>query len=192
MKPLLYSVFVGALAEIGDRSQFMLFVLSFRFQDAAVPVVAGMVAAMTIALIPAAYAGAWYAAHIDPAGLHWTLTLLLFGLVGFALLTDYAHRLLVIRTGGVFITVLITILVAEIGDKSQIASALSSAGNGLLVPLLGTIVGALAVNLPVAIAGPWLAEKLVAKGLDLQAICRVIAVPFTVLALIELARSIAH
>ena len=48
MKPLLYSALVGALAEIGDRSQFMLFVLSFRFRDAAVAVVGGMVAAMII------------------------------------------------------------------------------------------------------------------------------------------------
>jgi Ca2+/H+ antiporter, TMEM165/GDT1 family len=191
MKPLLYSAVVGALAEIGDKSQFMLFVLSFRFRDATIAVVGGMVAAMIIALIPAGLAGAWFAAHIEPAGLHWALALLLFGMVGVALLTDYAERLFVIRIGGVFITVLITILVAEIGDKSQLASAASSAGYGLLIPLTGTIAGASTVNLPVAIAGPWLAEKLVSKGFDLRRICRIVAVPFGLLGLFEVARIIA-
>jgi putative Ca2+/H+ antiporter (TMEM165/GDT1 family) len=191
MQPLFYSAFVGALAEIGDKSQFTLLVLSFRFRDATAAVVGGMVAAMVIALTPAALAGAWFAAHIDPTGLHWALALLLFGIVGFALLADHAGSLLIIRSGGVFITVLMTILLAEIGDKSQLASAVSSAGSGLLIPLTGTIVGASMINLPVAIAGPWLAERLVSKGLTLQWICRIIAVPFAGLAIMELSRSIA-
>jgi putative Ca2+/H+ antiporter (TMEM165/GDT1 family) len=191
MKPLLYSAFVAALAEIGDKSQFMLFLLSFRFRDATVAVVGGMVVAMTIALMPAALAGAWFAAHVDSTGLHWALALLLFAMVGFAWIADHAERLFIIRTGGVFITVLMSIMVAEIGDKSQLASALSSASNGLLIPLAGTIIGALVVNLPVAIAGPWLAEKLVSRGLSLQSICRIIAVPFAGLAVIELSQNVA-
>ena len=188
MYPLLSAAVVGALAEIGDKSQFMLFVLSFRFRNETIAVVGGMVAALTISLVPAALAGAWFAARVDPTGLHWALAVLFLGMVGLALLTDHARSWLVVRGGGVFATVVITLLVAEIGDKSQLASALSSADNGLLIPLVGTLIGAWMVDLPVAIAGPWLAERLVSKGISLLWICRVIALPFAVLALIELSR----
>jgi putative Ca2+/H+ antiporter (TMEM165/GDT1 family) len=76
------------------------------------------------------------------------------------------------------LTVFATILLAEIGGKSQIAAALSSAQEGSPLPLIGTNIGAIAINLPVAIAGPLLAEKLILKGINLRWVARFTAVLF--------------
>ena len=66
MESIVFAAALGALAEIGDPSQLMLFVLSFRFRNDTVAIIVGMVAAMIIAHVPAGFAGAWFAASIDP------------------------------------------------------------------------------------------------------------------------------
>jgi putative Ca2+/H+ antiporter (TMEM165/GDT1 family) len=61
------------------------------------------------------------------------------------------------------------------------AAVLSSAQEGSPLPLIGTIIGAIAINLPVAIAGPLLAEKLVLKGINFRWVARFTALLFALL-----------
>jgi putative Ca2+/H+ antiporter (TMEM165/GDT1 family) len=171
----------GAIAEIGDKSQFMLLILSIRFRNDTVAIIVGMIAAMIIAHVPAGFAGAWFAASIDPAGLSWAVGLLFFGMAALALLVDLSEQRVIVRIDRVVLTVLATILLAEIGGKSPIAAALSSAQEGSPLPLIGSIIGAIAINLPVAIAGPLLAQKLVSKGIDFRWAARFTAVLFALL-----------
>jgi putative Ca2+/H+ antiporter (TMEM165/GDT1 family) len=172
---------LGAISEIGDESQIVLFVLSFRFRNNRVAVIVGMVAAIISAHVPAGFAGAWYAAGINPIGLTWVAALLFFGLAGMALLSDFNGKIAIARGNGVVLTVLTTLVLAEIGGKSPISAVLSSAMEGSPLPLSGTIAGVIAINLPVAIAGPWVAERLVSKGINLTSIVRSTAALFALL-----------
>jgi putative Ca2+/H+ antiporter (TMEM165/GDT1 family) len=181
VESIVFAAALGAIAELGDPSQIMLFVLSFRFRNDTVAVVAGMVGAMIIAHIPAGLAGAWFAASIDPAGLSWAVVVLYFGMAALAVLVDLSEQRIIVRIDRVILTVFATILLAEVGGKSQMAAVLSSAQEGSPLPLIGTIIGAIAINLPVAIAGPLLAEKLVLKGINFRWVARFTALLFALL-----------
>jgi putative Ca2+/H+ antiporter (TMEM165/GDT1 family) len=181
VESLVFAAALGAIAEIGDKSQIMLLILSFRFQNDTPAIIVGMVAAMIIAHVPAGFAGAWYAASIDPAGLSWTVGLMFFGMAAVAMVVDRNEHRLVVRIDRVVLTVLATLLLAEIGGKSPIAAALSSAQEGSPLPLIGTISGSIAIDLPLAIAGRSLAQKLVSKGINLRGATRFTAVSFALL-----------
>ncbi len=116
MESIVIAAALGAIAEIGDPSQIMLFVLSFRFRNDTVAVVAGMIVAMIIAHVPAGLAGAWFAASIDPAGLSWVVALMFFGMAALALPIDLSERRVVVRIDRVVLTVLATILFADRGS----------------------------------------------------------------------------
>jgi putative Ca2+/H+ antiporter (TMEM165/GDT1 family) len=181
VESLLYAAALGAIAEIGDASQIMLFVLSFRFRNDTRAIVVGMVAAMIAAHVPFGFAGAWLAASIGPDGLSWVEGLLFFGMGALALLINLSERLIIVRTDNVILTVFATILIAEIGDKWLIAAALSSAQAGSALAVIGTILGTIAIDLPVAVAGPRLAQKLVSKGIELRWVVRSTAALFAIL-----------
>jgi putative Ca2+/H+ antiporter (TMEM165/GDT1 family) len=179
MESLLSAAAFAALAELGDKSQFALLVLSFRAQHARTALVLALSAAIVLAHVPAAIGGAYFAESLDPTGVRLTMAILLFGMAGFALLADYSRPLFIVRIGsGVFLTSLVTVLVAELGDKSQIAEAVMSVERGSMTPLIGGIIGCIAINLPIAIGGPWLAEKLVATGVHFRALSAFTALVF--------------
>jgi putative Ca2+/H+ antiporter (TMEM165/GDT1 family) len=181
VESLVFAAALGALAELGDKSQVMLLILSLRFRGHTAALVIGMVAAMIVAQVPAGLAGAWLATRIDSIGVSWVEGLLFFGMAALALLIDLSERLIIVRSDNIVLTVFVTVLLAEIGDKSPIAAALSSMEEGSPLPLIGTIVGIIAVDLPVAIAGPLLAQRLVSKGINLRWVARLTAVLFTLL-----------
>jgi Ca2+/H+ antiporter, TMEM165/GDT1 family len=181
LESFVFATALGAIAEIGDKSQIMLLILSFRFRNDTAAIIVGMVAAMIIAHVPAGFAGAWYAASIDPAGLSWAVGLLFFGMAVLALLVDPNEDRVIVRIDRVVLTILATILLAEIGGKSPIAAALSSAQEGSPLPLIGTIIGTIAIDLPVAMAGPLLAQKLVSNGVNFRWVARFTAVLFAFL-----------
>lgn len=180
MESLVFAAALGAIAEIGDKSQIMLLILSCRFRKDTAAIIVGMVAATIIAHVPAGFAGAWYAASIDSAGLSWAVGLMFFGMAALAMLVDLSDRV-VLRIDRVVLTVLATLLLAEIGGKSPIAAALSSAQEGSPLPLIGTIIGSIAINLPLTIAGRQLAQKLVSKGINFFWATRFTGVLFAVL-----------
>jgi putative Ca2+/H+ antiporter (TMEM165/GDT1 family) len=170
MEPFLFNVGMAALAELGDKSQFMLFVLSFRFRHEIVSTILGMSGAMIVANGLAGVAGAWIAVSVDPNALRWTLVLLFFCVAILVWVPDAGGGLVILRAGGVVLTVFMSVFLAELGDRSLIAKAALSAEQGGAMPLLAPIFGSIAINIPVVLAGPKLAETLVARGISLQVV----------------------
>ena len=84
-------------------------------------------------------------------------------------------------------TALVTFFLAEIGDKTQIATvALAAAYPNLMAVVLGTTAGMLAANFPVVLLGNTFASKLPLRALHLSA-----SLLFIVLGLVFLARALA-
>jgi Ca2+/H+ antiporter, TMEM165/GDT1 family len=174
---LILSTALGAVAELGDKSQFVLLILAFRFREESAAVISGMTGAMAVANLPAGAAGAWFGSSITPFGVHLFIALLLFAMAARAL-TDLGQTFHVISSRSVFATVFLTVLLGEMGDKSQMASALASA-NGSPIALTGSILGSIMINLPVAISGPILAERLASRQISRPLIARFGAVLFS-------------
>jgi putative Ca2+/H+ antiporter (TMEM165/GDT1 family) len=63
------------------------------------------------------------------------------------------------------------------------ASALVAMRDGSAIPLVGTILGCVMINIPIVMAGPWLAEKIVSRGITLDRLSFLIAVLFATLGL---------
>jgi putative Ca2+/H+ antiporter (TMEM165/GDT1 family) len=186
VEQILAAAGLGAIAELGGRSQFMLFVVCHSIQHKKHSVVGAMAVAVVLSHLPVGLAAIWFAGAIQPSRVHWLVALLLFVMAAVAVCADLRNRVWIVRGGSVFVTVLLTIFVAELGDRSQLASAAVAAEDRSLVPLAAAMFGCIAVNLPVAMAGPWLADKLVALGVHLTAVSAATAVLFAGLGVLAL------
>jgi putative Ca2+/H+ antiporter (TMEM165/GDT1 family) len=155
MYPLLVSTGVVAVSEIGDKTQLLALVLACRFRRP-VPIILGILAATILNHTAAALAGAWVARAVDPALLRWGLGLLFIGMAVWALAPD---RLKDEDAGvpprlGPFLATAISFFLAEMGDKTQVATAALAAEFGSLVPVvLGTTLGMMAADVPAVLVG---------------------------------------
>jgi Ca2+/H+ antiporter, TMEM165/GDT1 family len=169
---------IGAIAELGDKSQFLLFILSFRIRRR-LALVLGMLVATLLTHALAGLGAAWVSHAVSPDVLHWSLALLFLALSAWAFFPRLTDNLGVVMTGGAFLTAAVTFSVVEIGDKSNVAAAaLAAQTEGMLPIILGTALGTVLVNLPVGIYGPRLAEILVARNIALSRISRPAALLF--------------
>ena len=162
METLLVSTGVVALAEIGDKTQLLALLLAARFKKP-LPIVAGILGATLINHGLAGALGAWITTAIPPVVLRWVLGLSFIGMAIWTLIPD---RIDEADTGiasrwGVFGTTFATFFLAEMGDKTQIATVALSAhyGSALLV-VLGTTLGMLIADVPVVFLGDKLASKI--------------------------------
>lgn len=181
LESLLVPTAVVALAEIGDKTQLLALVLAARFRKPW-PIIAGIVAATLANHAAAGAVGAWFSSYLSGATLHWILAVsfaatALWTLVPDKLDDDEASTA---RKFGPFMTTLIAFFIAEIGDKTQIATVMLAAQySHLWLVIIGTTVGMLLANVPVVLAGNFAAEKL-----PLTLIRRLAASAFVVLALV--------
>jgi putative Ca2+/H+ antiporter (TMEM165/GDT1 family) len=181
LESLLIPTAVVALAEIGDKTQLLALVLAARFRKPW-PIIAGIVAATLANHAAAGAVGAWFSSYLSDAMLHWILAIsfaatALWTLVPDKLDDDEASTA---RKFGPFMTTLIAFFIAEIGDKTQIATVMLAAQySHLWLVIIGTTVGMLLANVPVVLAGNFAAEKL-----PLTLIRRLAASAFFVLALV--------
>jgi Ca2+/H+ antiporter, TMEM165/GDT1 family len=155
MYSLLLSAGVVAVSEIGDKTQLLALVLACRFRRPA-PIILGMLVATVLNHTVAALAGAWVARVVDPMLLRWGLGLLFIGMAIWALAPD---RLKEEGAGiharlGPFVATTIAFFLAEMGDKTQIATAALAAEFGSLVPVvIGTTLGMMAADVPAVLVG---------------------------------------
>lgn len=165
MEALLISTGVVALAEIGDKTQLLAFILAARFRRP-VPIVAGIFCATAINHGLAGAAGAWITASVSPEILRWILGLSFIGMAVWTMIPDeieedetrVAHRL------GVFGATLITFFLAEMGDKTQIATvALAAHYASPLTVVIGTTLGMLIADVPAVFIGGKLAARIPMK-----------------------------
>ena len=164
MEAFLTSSFLVALAEIGDKTQLLSFVLAARLRKPW-PIVAGIFVATVLNHALAGSIGVWLSGLIAPHWLPW-ITGSVF--VAFGLWTLHPDSLdddPKMHKAGAFVTTLIAFFIAEMGDKTQLATvALAARFQGeLLAVVMGTTVGMMLANVPAVIIGERLAQRLPLK-----------------------------
>jgi len=162
MEAFFISLASVSVAEMGDRTQLLSLLLAARFRRPW-PILAGVLLATLANHAAAGLVGVWFGRLLTPR--------LLDGIVGASLLIMSLWTLKPDKLGeagpgagpkaGAFLTTLVTFFVAEIGDKTQIATvALAAAYPTLVMVVAGTTLGMLLANAPVVFLGKAFAQRL--------------------------------
>ena len=122
MEALFISTGVVALAEIGDKTQLLAFILAARYKRPW-PIILAIFIATLVNHGLAGAIGAWVPALLDPEVLRWVLGVSFLAMAIWILIPDKIDDAEASRTRfGVFGTTLVTFFLAEMGDKTQIAT----------------------------------------------------------------------
>jgi putative Ca2+/H+ antiporter (TMEM165/GDT1 family) len=186
MEAFLVSLTTIATAEIGDRTQLLSLVLVARFRRP-VPIIAGIACATLANHAVAAALGLWFGRYLTP---HRLDILVGASMIVMALWTLKPDKLdestATVSATGAFIATLTAFFVAEIGDKTQIATvALGAAYANLAAVVAGTTLGMLAANAPVVFLGKAFADRLPMRAIHLTA-----AALFLILGVVFLCRGL--
>ncbi len=165
MESLLVSTGVVALAEVGDKTQLLAFILAARFKKP-LPIIAGILVATVLNHSLAGALGAWITSVLNPSVLRWVLAASFLGMAVWTLIPDKieADEARTAQRFGVFGATLVTFFLAEMGDKTQIATVAMAAHypNPVLV-VVGTTLGMLIADVPAVFVGDRLAAKIPMK-----------------------------
>ena len=162
MESLLVSCGLVALAEIGDKTQLLAFLLAARFKKP-LPIILGILLATLLNHGLAGALGAWITATPDPRWLRWILAgsflaMAVWTLIPDEIEQDEAH---IARRFGVFGATLITFFLAEMGDKTQVATVAMAAHYAQpLMVVIGTTLGMLIADVPAVFLGDKFAAKI--------------------------------
>lgn len=165
MEALLVSTGVVALAEIGDKTQLLAFILAARFKKP-VPIILGILCATIVNHGLAGALGAWITATISPEILRWILGVSFIGMAIWTLIPDKIEdeETQIVKKFGVFGATLVTFFFAEMGDKTQIATiAMAAHYAAPLLVVIGTTLGMLIADVPAVFVGDKLAAKIPMK-----------------------------
>lgn len=170
MNAFFSSVLPIALAEIGDKTQLLTLFLATRFARK-YAIIGGMLCATLLNHLVSAWFGIEVARFFTPQLMGWIVGCS-FLIVGLWLLKPDKQDGLDTRymRYGPFMATLILFFLAEVGDKTQIATILLAAQyQNLTAIVLGSTVGLLLANVPVIFLGNWLMARLPFKGIRLGA-----------------------
>lgn len=165
MEALFISTGVVALAEIGDKTQLLAFILAARFKKP-VPIILGILCATLVNHGLAGALGAWITSVVSPDAMRWVLGLSFIGMAIWTLIPDKIEEeeTQVAQRLGVFGATLVTFFLAEMGDKTQIATVALAAHYGApLLVVIGTTLGMLVADVPAVFVGNKFAEKIPMK-----------------------------
>jgi len=165
MQAFLIATGLVALAEIGDKTQLLAFMLAARFKRP-VPIVLGILVATVVNHALAGALGGWLTGVIGPVALRWLLGLSFLAMAGWMLIPDKLDEDDAPKPGhGVFVTTVIAFFLAEMGDKTQIATvALAARFPAEFIGVVaGTTAGMMLANVPAVLVGDKLAKKLPVK-----------------------------
>ncbi|CAH8231552.1 Putative manganese exporter [Vibrio aestuarianus] len=178
MSVLAISTTTVALAEIGDKTQLLSLLLASRYRKP-IPIIAAIFLATIANHALAAWLGVVVADYLSPQVLKWVVVVSFLAMAAWVLIPDKLDEDESISNRGPFIASFIAFFVAEIGDKTQIATSILGAqyADALTLVVLGTTIGMLLANVPVVIIG-----KLSADKMPLALIRKVTAVLFVALA----------
>jgi putative Ca2+/H+ antiporter (TMEM165/GDT1 family) len=183
MEALLVSTGLVALAEIGDKTQLLSLVLAARYRRAW-PIVAGIFAATLLNHALAGAVGAWITHAVGES--------LMTKIVGVSFLAMAAWILVPDKLdddaanarayGGIFLTTAVLFFLAEMGDKTQIATVMLAARfDSLVQVVIGTTLGMMLANAPVVFFG-----DAIARRVPLGIVRKVTAAAFAVLGVVAL------
>lgn len=162
MEALLISIGVVALAEIGDKTQLLALLLAARFKKP-LPIIAGIVCATLFNHGLAGAFGAWITSVVSPEVMRWVLGLSFLGMAAWTMIPDKIEdeEAQVARHMGVFGATLVTFFLAEMGDKTQIATVALAAHYGApLLVIAGTTLGMLVADVPAVLVGDRFASRI--------------------------------
>lgn len=165
MEALLVSAGVVALAEIGDKTQLLAFILAARFKKP-LPIIAGIFCATIVNHGLAGALGAWITSVVSPGVMRWVLGASFIGMAIWTLIPDKIEEeeTQVAKRVGVFTATLVTFFLAEMGDKTQIATvAMAAHYPSALMVVAGTTIGMLIADVPAVFVGDRLAAKIPMK-----------------------------
>ena len=154
MEGFLFSTGVVALAEIGDKTQLLSIVLAAKFRKP-LPIILGILVAPLVNHAAAGGLGAWIGSLLSPMTLRWVVGLSFLAMAVWVLIPDRLDEEdTKLPALGVFSTTVVVFFLAEMGDKTQIATvALASHYPSLAAVVLGTTLGMLLANVPAVYFG---------------------------------------
>lgn len=161
LEAFLVSTGIVALAEIGDKTQLLAFILAARFRKPW-PIVIGILVATIANHALAGALGTWITSLMGPDILRWVLGVSFIGMAVWTLIPDKfdedeAH----ITRFGVFGTTLIAFFLAEMGDKTQVATvALAAQYQAFFYVVAGTTLGMMIANVPAVLLGDRIAHRM--------------------------------
>jgi len=156
----LVSTGLVALAEIGDKTQLLAFLLAARYRRP-LPIVAGILVATIANHALAAGLGAWLRTLLDPQVLRWVVGIGFLVMAGWTLIPDQLDDDRPADRFGVFGTTVLAFFIAEMGDKTQLATvALAAQADALVAVVAGTTAGMMLANVPAVLLGQRLAGRI--------------------------------
>ena len=160
MEAFLISTGIVGLAEIGDKTQLLAFLLAAKFRKP-VPIVLAILVATVANHAFAAAVGAWITSMLGPDVLRWVLGVSFLAMAAWTLIPDKLDEDdTKLAKYGVFLTTLIAFFMAEMGDKTQVATvALAARYHDIVSVVLGTTFGMMLANVPAVYLGDKIANR---------------------------------
>jgi Ca2+/H+ antiporter, TMEM165/GDT1 family len=184
VEAFLVSAMVVGLAEIGDKTQILALMLAARFRRP-VPIIFGIFFATIANHAAAGLAGAFFGNVIGGWWMRWILGLSFLSVAIWALFPDkYEGADRAISRSGAFSATLCAFFIAEIGDKTQIATiGLAARFEQFYAVVIGTTLGMMLANIPAVLIGGRIAERLPVRPIRIAA-----AVVFAALGVLTIAK----
>ena len=183
MEAFLVSTGVVALGEMGDKTQLLAIVLAAAFRKP-IPIILGILVATLANHAAAGAVGGWVAQTLGPDVLRWVIGVSFLAMAGWMLIPDKIDDDAAggKQRFGVFGTTLVAFFLAEMGDKTQIATvALAARYPDIVQVVLGTTFGMMLANVPAVFLG----DK-IAKTVSMKLVHGIAAAIFGVLGLLTL------
>jgi len=158
---LAVSITTVALAEIGDKTQLLSLLLASRYRKP-LPIILAIFLATIANHALAAWLGVVVADYLTPEALKWVLVISFVLMAGWILIPDKLDDDENISNRGPFVASFIAFFIAEIGDKTQVATTMLGAkySDALLLVVMGTTIGMLLANVPVVLIGKLSADRM--------------------------------
>ena len=183
MEAFLVSTGIVALAEMGDKTQLLALILAARFRKPW-PIVLGIFVATVINHTIAGAIGGWLTSVVGPDMLRWVLGGSFIAMAAWMLVPDTVddEETSDAPRFGVFGTTVVAFFLAEMGDKTQIATVMLAAQyQAWIWVVAGTTTGMMLADAPVV----WLGDK-ITKLVPIRVVHVVSAAIFAVLGVVAL------
>jgi Ca2+/H+ antiporter, TMEM165/GDT1 family len=146
---------VVALGEMGDKTQLLALLLAARFRKP-LPIIAGILVATLLNHAAASALGSWLSLKLNPQWMRWVLGISFLVVAAWMLVPDKMDDAAPQAHGrwGVFGLTVVAFFLAEMGDKTQVATVMLAARYQQLVAVTaGTTLGMMIANVPAVLLG---------------------------------------
>ncbi len=163
MESILNSFFLVFVSEMGDKTQLLALILAARFRRP-IPILFGILVATILNHALASYVGDLITGYVSPTILKWALSLIFIAFGLWILIPDKEENVEEKPKWGPFLTTLVSFFLAEMGDKTQLATiALGAKYAAPLNVTFGTTLGMLGADGLAVIFGHRFTEKVPMK-----------------------------